>query len=208
MLKIVYFICVVKPHQTIWRNKRLLGRTGLSALLLVLVLMQSVPLTEVLAAGEMDCCKGMAKMSADACAGGVCMTRKPKPKPKPVEKICGAKKSSVQQTFFAELQNFHLEKANKPIFSEAKTDDLSKQPNVSSLDNPAFSRSCQSDCCLTSFNYRNHKGFIYLSEDFSVSQKPRPPTSNYKTNFSQPFVKVLKTLHRECKPRAPPQIFS
>ena len=195
---------MVKLHQIkikIWQKKRLFGRTILSALLLSLVLLNSVPLTEILAHGEMDCCKGMAKMSAEACAGGYCLTKKPKRKPKPVEKICGAKELSVKQILFAELQ-----KANQSIFSDS--DDLNKQPQVSQLDNPAFSRPCQTDCCITSVNYRNHRGFANLSEVVSISEKPRPPTESCENNFTQLFITVLKTVHRECKPRAPPQIFS
>ena len=127
---------MVNLHQIkikIWYNKRLFGRTILSALLLSLVLLNSVPLTEILAHGEMDCCKGMAKMSAEACAGGFCMTKKPKRKAKLVEKICGAKELSVKQILFANLQ-----KDNNSIFPDALADESSKQPNVSQLDNPAF----------------------------------------------------------------------
>ena len=191
----------ITANNTIRVEKRLFGRTILSALLLVLVLLQSVPLTEILAHDEMDCCKGMAKMSAEACAGGFCLTKKPKRKAKPVEKICGAKELSVKQILFAQLL-----KDNESIFSD--TEELKKQPHNSNLDNPSFSTSCKSDCCTTSVNYRNLRGFANLSEVVSVSQKPRPPTRSYENNFPQLFVTVLKTVHRECKPRAPPQIFS
>jgi len=200
---------VTKIRQTIWRKKRLFGRPILSAFLLVLVLLLSVPLTEILASGEMDCCKGMATMSADSCANGIChLSRKPKPKRKLDEKICGAKKLSLHQILFADLQKLHLQKDNNSIFSDAGTDDLTKQANVSRLDNPVFSSSCKSDCCSSSFNFRNHRNFTYLSEVVCISQKPRPPTEPSENSFPQFSVKVLKTLHRECKPCVPPQIFS
>ena len=199
---------MAKPKQTKLAKNRRFGRTILSALLLVLVLLQSVPLTEIFASGEMECCKGLGKMSADACAGGFCPTKKPKPKRKPIEKICGAKELSANQTLFASLQNLHFRHDNNSIFPDADTDDLGKQLDVSSLDNPAFSRSCKTNCCVSSSNYRNHRGFTNLSEYVSISQKPCPPTKYYENNFTQLFVTVLKTVHRECKPRAPPNIFS
>ena len=189
----------------IWQNKCLFGRTILSALLLVLVLLNSVPLREVLASDTMDCCKGLAH-AADSCAGGSCpMSRRPKPKQISVEKFCGTKKLLTQPTFLATLQE--LRKINQSIFPNTLADDLSEQSKVPRLDTFVAASSCASNCCVSSSN-RNHRSFIALSEVVGVSQKPRPPTASFENNFPQYFVKILKTVHRECKPRAPPQISS
>lgn len=204
--EIVYFICVVKPEQKTRQKIRLFGVMILSALLLVLVFFNSVPLHEVLASNTMDCCKGLAH-GVDSCANGICpMSSKPKSKRKTVENFCGAKKPSAQTSFLANLQK--LREVNQAIFPASDDDRLGKQSNVPVVDIFVASTSCSSDGCINSVNFRNHRGFTTISEIAVVSQKPRPPTGNAENNFSQSFAKVIKTIHRECKPRTPPQIFS
>lgn len=182
-------------------KRRSPGRIFFSALLLSLVLLQSLPIAETLAHSEMECCKGMAKMSPEACAGGFCMTKKAKRKPKRAENICGGKKLSPTQLMLAALDN-----DRESVISGSFIDQTDRQAKSSQLASAAVTVSCKSDCCATTVNIRNRSHFTVVAEEVSMSEKPRPPTRSGENNYPASQFKAQNAPHRECRPRAPPRI--
>ena len=194
------YYCLARTVQFICSKKRLFRRVFVCVISLCSIWSQS-GLTKILASDDMASMACCAKNSGHSCANGFCRFSL-KPKVIVVEKICGKKKFSPLPMFHANLQNSNLS------FLKIGADDFNQQSRIPHLEAAFFSKSCEIDRSANSSNFNNRQSSVCLIKVLNVSQKPRPPTAATANNFAQVLVTICKTLPRESRPRAPPQITS